>query len=178
MRTMKPPRHAVLLTLALVIAACTTTPTAPEPPRVYIVRHAEKLAGDDPALSVAGEARARRLAEVLADAGITRIYSTDTRRTRATAAPLAAALGLEVEIYDAGRQRSLAALVAGADRTALIVGHSNTIAAMAAAFGVDPGEPVADDEYDRLYVITPGSAAPRVEIRRYGDRLADTAGSH
>lgn len=156
------PRVAALF-LAIALAAC----SAPAP-QVYIVRHAEKLAGDDPPLSPPGVERAHALAGALSGAGITRIFSTDTRRTRATAAPLAHALGITPEIYSASAADALAAEIAASRQTVLIVGHSNTIAQMAAAFGVDPGTPVDEaTEYDRLYVITLNDA-PRVEIRRYG----------
>ena len=75
----------------LLLAGCAHV-MAPEPDRtIYLVRHAEKLAGDDPSLTPEGAARAELLAETLGDAGIVRIYSTDYARTRGTAAPLAAA---------------------------------------------------------------------------------------
>ena len=154
------------LFLAAALIACDSAPIAPQ---VYIVRHAEKLAGDDPQLSPAGVARARALADALGSAGITRIFSTDTRRTRATAAPLARALGITPQIYSSDAQDLLAANIIASGETVLIVGHSNTIREMAAAFGVDAGEPVDEaTEYDRMYVITVGDA-PRVETRRYGE---------
>jgi hypothetical protein len=58
---------------------------------LYLVRHAEKTpppyeeTPPNPALSQGGRARAAQLANVLASEGITRIFSTDYRRTRETA---------------------------------------------------------------------------------------------
>lgn len=139
-------------------------------PRVYIVRHAEKVAGDDPALTAAGQARAAALALLLRDAGIARIFTTDTRRARDTAAPLAAALRLEPEIYAAGKQAEFAARLRELNANVLVVGHSNTIDELAALLGVDSGEPVEEaTEFDRLYVITLAADGVRGELRRYGN---------
>ena len=161
------PRLAVSTLLALllgVFAGC-----AAMPPTVFIVRHAEKAAGTDPGLTAAGNARARVLAGELAGKDITRVFSTDTRRTRATARPLAERLGLDVEIYDPAAPAALIADIRAAGETALIVGHSNTIGELAAEFGADAGAPVDEaSEYDRLYVITLADDGVESEIRRYG----------
>ncbi len=159
-----------LAVVAATLAACTFTFTAPSAaPQVFIVRHAEKVSGPDPELSAAGKARARALANRLEAEGITRIFSTDTRRTRDTAAPLAARLGLDVEIYDPRRDRELAALIRNSGETVLVVGHSNTVGGLVALFGIAPGEPIDEaTEYDRLYVITLAGDEVRGEIRRYG----------
>lgn len=127
---------------------------------VFLVRHAEAEAeGDDPPLTAAGRARAEALARVLGDAGVERVLSTDFRRTRETAAPIAAALGLEVEIYD---PRDLPGLVEALDDRrgrVLIVGHSNTTPEVVRLLGGDPGPPVDHHEHDRLYVVTRPAAA-------------------
>ena len=69
----------------------------------YLLRHAEKVvaAGNsDPGLTQQGRERARHVAHVLAAKGVTRIFSSDVKRTRDTAGPLAELSGIEVEIYD------------------------------------------------------------------------------
>ncbi|HEX6929625.1 MAG TPA: histidine phosphatase family protein [Gammaproteobacteria bacterium] len=157
---------AVLL-LALLPACAVHAPDAV--PTVYIVRHAEKADGKDPALSTAGAARAGALAARLEGAGVTRIFSTDTLRTRSTAAPLAERLGLITEIYDHRQPAKLVESIRSSGETVLVVGHSNTIAQIATAFGVDAGPAVRDDEYDRLYVIALDAGGPAVQILRYGN---------
>ncbi|MGH9665016.1 MAG: histidine phosphatase family protein, partial [Bryobacteraceae bacterium] len=64
---------------------------------VILVRHAERASGmtADALLNAQGEARARRLAEALRDAGVRAIYTTEVRRTQQTAAPLAEWLHLK-----------------------------------------------------------------------------------
>jgi len=128
------------------------------PDLVVLVRHAEKAdePASDPPLSPEGTARALELSRVLADAGITRIHSTDTRRTRETVAPLAAALGIEVELYESRDLPAMAARLGTLPGRHLVVGHSNTTDALSEAMGGETfGEIVEAWEYDRLYFLTP-----------------------
>lgn len=141
----------------------TAPPVAPDPAAsvIYLVRHAERAADHptDPTLTPDGEERARELARVLSDAPLTRVFSTDLRRTRLTAAPVASAHGLELELYDPGNGglSALAARLAATPGHHLVVGHSNTTPALVEALGGDPVSPIAEMEYDRLYVVV---AAP------------------
>ncbi len=122
---------------------------------IWLVRHAEQTDPDaeDPALTVAGEAMAARLAEMLGDAGIQAIYSTDFRRTRQTAAPLAGKLGLEVALYDPGDLKAFAGQLRSASGPCLVVGHSNTTPRLAELLGGDPAGAIGHMEFDRLYLI-------------------------
>ncbi len=129
----------------------------PKPTVVFLVRHAEKVDDSrDPELSEAGKIRATQLARVLADAGIERVLSTDYIRTRDTAAPVADALGLEVELYDPRDLPGAAAEIVARGGRALVVGHSNTTPAMVAALGGESGLTMEDSDYDHLYVVTLG----------------------
>ena len=125
---------------------------------VFLVRHAEKTAEEnDPSLTMQGQQRAEQLADLLADAEITRIYSSDYARTRDTAAPLAEQLGLEVEIYDAGDLQVIASKLKAKGERALVVGHSNTTPELVELLGGDGGEPIVEaTEYDRLYIVSTG----------------------
>ena len=122
---------------------------------VFLVRHAEKAtSGDDPGLSEAGVKRAASLAAALGDAGITAIFTSEYNRTKDTAAPLAERLGVPVTIVPAkdmdGLVAKLRALAPGA--RALVVGHSNTVPAVAQKLtGVKVAD-LTDADYDRLFV--------------------------
>ena len=137
---------------------------------VYLVRHAERAEDgtNDPPVSQAGEERARLLARMLGDAGIERIHSTDYRRTRATAAPLADRLGLQVESYDPRDLRALAARLQTEGGRHLVVGHSNTTPDAVRALGGAPGDPIHESEYDRLYIVVVTGDGVTTELVRFG----------
>lgn len=123
---------------------------------IYLVRHAEKVKDDskDPDLTDLGKLRAANLAVVLKSAGIERIYSSDYKRTRDTASPLAKALDLEVELYDPKTLEPLASRLLKLEGNALIIGHSNTTPELAKLMGGDGGTPIVEEwEYDRLYLL-------------------------
>lgn len=162
-------------------AACTTLPDTQsdarpgtdEPAaltRILLVRHGEKETGPDPLLSADGEVRARQLVERLAPEGVSEIWSTATRRTQATARPMADATGLPTLIYDPSAMPDFARDLAATPGVKLVIGHSNTTDALAALMGADPGPPINDaTEFDRLYVITLRDGHEVLsEIQRYG----------
>ena len=141
---------------------------------VYIVRHAEKdtAAAADPSLSAVGQVRAQALRQLLLRRAPAALFTTDTRRTRATLAPLAEALKLEPQVYDPRRGRDLADRILKdyAGKPVVIVGHSNTVLSLIDDFGaVPPVDEIADSEYDYLFIVrvAPG-AMPTVEMRGYG----------
>lgn len=123
---------------------------------LYLVRHAEKEAGSDPGLTAAGARRATDLALLLRDAGIRHVFSSGFRRTRETAAPLAAALGLEVRGYDPADLAALAETLRDLDGDALVVGHSDTTPALVRLLG-GTAEPLPEWQYDRVYQLRLGA---------------------
>ncbi len=150
--------------------------TAPPQVTIFLVRHAETIyppPADEPRnppLNAMGQDRADALARLLEPAGIERILSSDYHRTRETTAPLAEALGLEVELYDPGNLAELAeALLATPGRT-LVAGHSNTTPELVGLLGGAPGEPIDESiEFDRLYVLTGNrDAGLTTVVLRYG----------
>ena len=142
---------------------------------IFLVRHAEKVpdGSADPALTPAGRERARALADLLEDAGITAIHSTDYIRTRETVAPLAERLELPITVYDPRNLAVKAALLKDLPGRHLVSGHSNTTPELVRHLGGDPGPPfVEQGENDRLYILT---LLPNGEVEtlvlRYGERF-------
>lgn len=149
-------------------------PAAAPPTTVILVRHAER-AGDpsgDPALTAAGEMRAKALVPVLRDAGVNAIITTQYQRTRLTAQPTAEALGITPEVVPASGRDHPAAVARyirekHAGHTVLVVGHSNTIDAIAAALGAPNPGPIDDATYDNLFIVTVGEGKARIVRARY-----------
>ena len=137
---------------------------------VLLVRHAERADGGastgtmtkpaDPALSAAGEARAAKLATMLAGAGLQAIFASEFRRTQDTVKPLSQKLGMAVTTMRANDTPALVARLKAShqDDIVLITGHSNTLPEIIKALG-GPAVTIADDEYGDLFVLVPASGA-------------------
>ena len=169
-------KRIVLLLLAVFLTI--GAKRAPVVTTVILVRHAEKAAPDgDPPLSAAGEARAQELARVLSGVPLDAIYVTQFARTQQTVQPLASARGIKPQVRQAGGAQKatyapdLAREVREhhAGKTVLIAGHSNTTVDVLQALGVRNPPPIADSQYDDLFVCTlVAGAEPRVVALRYG----------
>lgn len=151
---------ARLCVLSLAMAGCASLPH--DDARTFIlVRHAEKAADDpkDPTLTPAGTARAQRLADMLAHERVVAVYATAYRRTQLTAAPTAASHRLAVRTYDVSLPADAFAAQLLRDHavgTVLVVGHSNTIPALASALCRCDIAPMRDDEFDRVIRLRVG----------------------
>ena len=146
---------------------------------VIFVRHAEKAAepADDPGLSPAGQRRVAELTRQLVDAdvvaGVDAIYSTPYRRTEETARPVAEALDLPVNSYDAADTEAIMENIVRdhKGKIILVVGHSNTLPALIGNMGASKKvPPIADDEYDNIYIVSSPWFGKTKTIRlRYGE---------
>ncbi len=133
------------------------------PRSVLLVRHGEKAADDphDPTLSDAGRLRAAALLRLLGETRVTHVWTSEFKRTKDTASAVAAkcqVVPAEIPGRDpAALALRLLALPQGS--ISLVVGHSNTLPAVAKALGASlsnlaGGTDLRDDEYDRFVVIT------------------------
>jgi broad specificity phosphatase PhoE len=174
---------AALLALVLGVQGCVSVGVNRAPiagaTTVIVVRHAEKGTDDprDPSLTDAGRARALALRDVLKDASVSAIYSTQYKRTRQTVEPLAAQSALTIierpvnSANSATYAADIAREVLGANRgkTIVIVGHSNTVPAIVQAFTGVPVKAMEDTEYDHIFIVViPASGAPRLMNVRFG----------
>jgi broad specificity phosphatase PhoE len=101
-------------------------------------------------------ARAARLADSLRNEPLAAVYATAYRRTQQTALPSAQAHGLAVTTYDAAQP--VAEFVTQLRRshptgTVLVVGHSNTAPAIAAALCQCEVSPMGDNDFGRRLII-------------------------
>jgi broad specificity phosphatase PhoE len=149
------------LVLSLVFAVGVAAQAAAQN-TVFVVRHAERadagtsaspMMATDPDLSDIGRARAESLAAALRDAGITAIFTTEYKRTRQTAEPLAKALGIQATAVPARDMPGLIERVKASTGNVLVVGHSNTVADVVSRLGVADTVKVGDNDYDNLLVV-------------------------
>ncbi len=121
---------------------------------IYLSRHAEKVIDiPNPGLTEQGKRRAQWLADYLKDKFIEVVYSTDYERTRQTAAPVASLFKKELTLYQPQEQSEFAKLLLSDGRNSFVTGHSNTTPALVKLLGGDPGQPIAEHQYDRLYLL-------------------------
>ncbi|WP_223650345.1 SixA phosphatase family protein [Hymenobacter psoromatis] len=165
----------LLISLLLGLTASSHAASKPPVTTIYLVRHAEKdptAGADDPALTPAGEARARLLAKRLARRHPAALFTTDTRRARATLAPLAQAVGLVPQSYNAQAPDALAVHIYQdyAGKTVVVVGHSNTLLPLLKALGVQTAlTEIKDAEYDYLFKVELRPNEPaRLSMSHYG----------
>ncbi len=120
---------------------------------IYLVRHAEKQTDGtkDPHLTERGERRAAYLAQQLALANITKIYSSNYKRTLETAKPLSELLGVSVELYDPTKLVEFAQAMKKETGQILIVGHSNTTPQLTALLSGLEVDEMDESEYENMY---------------------------
>jgi broad specificity phosphatase PhoE len=143
--------------------------------QVFLVRHAEReMIGEDPLLTPQGEARALALAAALRDAGITAIITTQWRRTRDTAKPLAAILRVVPEVVPVYEGKTLensqavaTALRRHRNETVLVVGHI-TVTGVIAALGGPRLPTICDNVFSDLFQFTPASGEQGMVHLHYG----------
>lgn len=187
---MSPSRSRFRLVVFLLagLASCAAG-SAPKPDstaatRIFIVRHAEKdltPGMTDPSLTPQGQQRAEALRDALRKYPVAALYTTDTLRTRATLAPLAASLKLEPKVYDAKQPAPLVQRLREQHRgqTIVVVGHANTLLTLIDALGAPrPVPTLSDEDYDYLFEVTlPAKGPASVRASHYG-APAHTGPSH
>ena len=150
----------LFLISALLVCLAAGNLAAQSKKTIILVRHAEKDApqsemSDDPDLSAAGKQRAERLAKITAKYRLGAVFSSDTKRTRQTAEPAAKHRHLQIQIYDPRKDEDLVKQVmASRTKRFLIVGHSNTIPALANLFiKKELFKSLDDSEYGTIWLI-------------------------
>ena len=123
---------------------------------IYMIRHAEKGdASADPELSEAGQARAAKWTVCFNDIPLDAIYSSDYKRTKQTAMPIAVSKGKEITIYNPSTLHLKMLTTENPGKTILIVGHSNTIPKQINDLLQQNKYPDIDEsEFGHLYKIT------------------------
>jgi phosphohistidine phosphatase SixA len=142
---------------------------------VFFARHTEReLEGEDPPLTRAGEARAQALAAALRDTGVTAIITTQWKRTRDTAKPLATLLKITPEVVPVyeGKAAENSSAVANAVRrhkeeVVLVIGHI-TVTGVIAALGGPRLPTICDNVFSDLFMFAPSAGDRGLLHLHYG----------
>jgi phosphohistidine phosphatase SixA len=147
---------------------------------VFVLRHADRKPEPADGLTPAGVERAKLLARMLAETGVSIAYCSEAARAQQTLEPLAQLLGnaLTIKQIDIGGQgagahvqkivQSVKSQPAGT--TIVVVSHSNTVGPIVQGLveGAAIG-PIADSDVDKLFVVFIGPTGSTHLLRlRYG----------
>lgn len=151
-----PILRLVVLAFMALAAACATAPAeAPQQPVFFVMRHLNTPEGErDPDLTAEGQRNAALLVDWFDTERPAAIYVSDFRRTRQTAAPLAARLGLTPIVYDPADTPGLIARVRAGPLPALIVGHSNTVPDIIAQLGGERPAPLVHADFGDVWRVS------------------------
>lgn len=144
----------------------------------YLVRHAEKDTGSNPALKQVGYTRAGDLYRVLKNKKIDKIYVSQYRRTELTADSLRIYNKIDVVKYKVDENGNdlfeKIMLRTTKQNKILIIGHSNTIPSIIRRLGVTNFDitEIPDNEYDNLYTVTIKENKASLKIMKYGKASA------
>lgn len=158
-----------LASIALLISATLSYPVvANDTYTVYLVRHADKNTSDknnrNPALTTCGQQRADQLAKMLEHIRLSTVYSTNYKRTQATAKPVAQSKALTITSYDPRELDVLTKEIRSRQSNALVVGHNSTTNVVAGNLAGIELPIIEHEEYDRLYQVTITSGGARLQI--------------
>lgn len=150
----------VSLGCGVVLLGMTTAAAASQSENVYqlyLVRHAQKQittsSDTDPKLSPCGQAQAKALATLLQHVPIQQIYHTPYQRTLATASALLQP-ERQLQPYQPSASTTLVEQLLQQQQTALIVGHSNTIPALANLLSQTEVPTMHEQQYGLIYQLS------------------------
>jgi len=177
-------RSAILFTLLILFCQTALAQDEFKPTTVFLVRHAEKEdePKQDPPLKKEGVARSQELARILSVAGIKAIYTSQFIRTKQTAEPLTAKIGVSATVLTIKPNPSNLRLIAEEStaelvnkilqrpgESALVIGHSNWIPDVIKTLGGDVVPTIDEKKFDDLFIVTVyGRGKAKVVQLKYG----------
>jgi len=165
----KMKRTTVVLIALLMFVVTAFAQDDFKPKTVFLIRHAEREEEprQDPPLKKEGVARSQELVRLLGGAGIKAIYTSQFTRTKLTAEPLAAKLGLTPaaislksnptnprQIAEESTTEVVNKILERAGENVLVVGHSNSIPDVIKMLGGDVVPTIDERKFDDLFIVT------------------------
>ncbi len=158
-------KHLALMALAMLVSACMTTSEPVQAPVYYVMRHLHTPEGQrDPDLTAEGQATAQRVVRLFERERPAAIYVSDYKRTRQTAAAVAARYGLTPIVYDPADTPALVARVRAGPWPVLIVGHSNTVPDIVEQLGGTRPAPLSHPDFGDVWRIAADGSTQRMRV--------------
>ena len=162
-----------LFAMCLTISVC-AQPVDNHKRTFYIVRHAEKDTGSNPAISALGKMRAADLFRELENKRIDLIMVTNYRRTGMTGDSLRIYKKIDTMHYAADVSgemflKKLSTLPARY-KNILVIGHSNTLSGIIRQAGAKDysAKDIPDNEYDNLFIVNRKRRKVVLQSKKYG----------
>jgi 2,3-bisphosphoglycerate-dependent phosphoglycerate mutase len=163
------------LTTFLLFLLILCGPTLAQKKSIILVRHAEKdtsatADANDPPLSADGVKRAEGFRKIAGKYRPGAVYSTNYKRTRSTAEPIAKKRHVEIQTYDPKNNAELIdRIMKSKTKRSVIVGHSNTIPGLVNALvKKELFKNLDDAEYGTIWVIrTKDGRVTKTEVLQY-----------
>lgn len=138
--------HKLIIPLLWLAHSCQAQPN-----EIYLSRHMEKApAGRDPALTECGQAQAAALASLLRTKAPSVVYHTPYQRTRQTAQALRPT---PLRAYDPTDLPALQSSLVQQSGVVVVIGHSNTIPALAQQLSGQPVAALTEQDYGLVYQL-------------------------
>jgi phosphohistidine phosphatase SixA len=199
-------RPAACFALTVTAFVVTPFPSVAQPanragqlPILILIRHADTAPQPDRPLSTAGLKRAQDLAAALRNAGVTSIITTQLRRTRETAQPLATALGLVPQVVNVGERallnisnpagdapippevvkeraeyiKVLEPAVRRLSGVVLVVGHDWSVPGLIGSLGGPQLPNICPSVHDKLFVLISAQGKASLIQAHYGEPSPD-----
>ena len=143
-----------LILCVLLLFICPSQTAAEKSYSLYLVRHAEKAEApkQDPELTEKGHKTAQAFAAYLQDKNITRVFSTNYKRTIQTAEHFTKPRRILIQKYNPSDLAGFAKQLLDMTDTTYIVGHSNTTPTLIALLG-GVATPIEEHEYGQIYEL-------------------------
>jgi broad specificity phosphatase PhoE len=160
-----PVLRLIAAAILIALAGCATSPPPVQGSVYYVMRHLHTPAGErDPDLTAEGQRQAALLAQWFRNERPAALYVSHYRRTRQTAAPLAAVLGLIPIVYDPADTPALLERVRAGPLPALIVGHSNTVPDIVAQLGGERPAALVHEDFGDIWQVAADGRTERFRI--------------
>lgn len=147
-----------ILKLLGLVALCGSFHIAQAQSTIFVTRHADRYGTEpDPTLTPKGQEQACSLAQILSDANVKHIFTTELIRTQETAAPLAHKTKVVPVVVPQDNFDELIVKVRDSlkpNESILVVGHRASVPKIVHALTGKDVAPLGSDEYGRLIAIT------------------------